>query len=939
MNRQHEEEIMAFWKENAVYEKVKANVKGKKKFYFLDGPPYATGAIHIGTAWNKILKDVYIRFWRMSGFDVWDQPGYDTHGIPIENKVEKELQLRAKHDIERLGIERFILACRKFATEHIGTMNEQFANLGVWMDFDNPYLTLSNEYIEGAWHTFKVGYDKGLLYHSSYSVHVCPHCETAVAYNEIEYTKLTDPSVFVKFPVAGKENEFLVIWTTTPWTLPSNTGIMAHPKADYVRVNVDSQTLILAKQLVESLMKKIGVSSYTVLETIKGKNLEGMKYVHPLTDLFPFLKSLGNAHRVVLSEQYVSLEEGTGLVHTAPGHGKEDYVVGLENKLPAVNPLKMNGTFNEECGEFSGMFAKHADRKIIDILKERGLLLLEEKVTHDYPQCWRCSSPLLQMAVPQWFFRVTAIRDKLLKANKKVAWNPPWAQQRFQNWLENLGDWPISRQRYWGIPLPIWMCGECKSVKVVGSSDELPDAPKDLHRPYIDKVVFDCACGSVMRRISDVLDVWFDSGLAAWASLGYPKHRETFERLFPSDFQTEGPDQFRGWWNSEIITSMITFDKTPFKSILLHGFVLDAHGNKMSKSKGNIVQPEDVIEKYGRDVLRLYLVSSAPWEDFYFKWVDAETTAKSFTVIENTFNFVKSYAVPIAKPKTLAPADKWILSRLNSLIAQATADCKSYNAHRAATAVHDFLLNDFSRLYIKLVRDRVWPAYDGKDKDAAMYTLFTVSHKSAALLAPFCPFLAEHVYQHVLKPLGAELDSVHMEKFPKFDKKMVDKELEAQMELAKAVTEAVNALRQEHKIKLRWPLGKVVVSAEVSEEMKDIIKFMCNVKSVETGSGAPFPSREFAGGKVYLDTTITGELKTEALLREVVRRVQDMRKKAGMVVSDRIVLTLEQCDELKPFSEQLRRDVGADQVHYGSAQGEKLEFEGRTVGIAVEKLS
>ncbi len=835
MNKSREEEIMQFWKENDIYRKAK-RLKGKKKFYFLDGPPYASGAIHIGTAWNKILKDMYIRFWRMQGFDVWDQPGYDTHGVPIENKVEKELQLRSKQDIERLGVEKFNIACKKFATEHIDTMNQQFADLGVWMDFANPYLTLTNDYIEGAWHTFKVGYEKGLLYHSSYSVHVCPHCSTAVAYNEIEYAKLTDPSVYVKFPVAGKGNEYFVIWT-----LPSNTGIMAHPKAEYARVQVNDQVLIIAKALVESLMKKLGVSDYSILEEMKGKNLEGMKYTHPLSDIFEFLKNLGNAHRIVLSEQYVSLEEGTGLVHTAPGHGKEDYLVGQENKLPVINPLKMNGTFNEECGQFAGIFAKHADRKIIDILKQRGLLLYEEKITHDYPECWRCDSPLLQMAVPQWFFRVTAIRDKLLRENKKVKWYPEWAKQRFQNWLENLGDWPISRQRYWGIPLPIWVCNACKSVKVIGSKDELPDVPDDLHRPYIDEIIIPCNCGGKMKRIHDVLDVWFDSGLAAWASLGYPKNKDLFEKLFPSDFQTEGPDQFRGWWNSQIITSVITFDKAPFKSILLHGFVLDAHGKKMSKSWGNIVQPEDVIAKYGRDVLRLYLVSSAPWDDFYFKWVDAEVTAKSFVVIENTFNFVKSYVPSVKKPEKLNVEDKWVLSRLDSLTEACIKDFKSYNAHAAAVALHNFLLNDFSRMYIKLIRDRVWPAYEGEDKDAAFYTLYHVALQSAKLLAPLCPFLAEHVYQNVLKPLGAKEESVHLEKFPKADKKMADKELEEQMELAKKVVEAANTLRHENKIKLRWPLNKLLVSKEIHEEIKDVIKFLCNVKSVDVGGG-DYPS-------------------------------------------------------------------------------------------------
>lgn len=931
MNKQREEAVMRAWQEQRVYEQLKQQLRGRKKFYFLDGPPYATGAIHIGTAWNKILKDVYIRFWRMAGFDVWDQPGYDTHGIPIENKVEKELQLRAKHDIEKLGIEKFIQACRRFATEHISTMSAQFADLGVWMDWGNPYLTLSNEYIEGAWHTFKVGYEKGLLFHSSYSTHVCPHCQTSVAYNEIEYTKLTDPSIYVKFPVVGKSDEFLVIWTTTPWTLPSNTGIMAHPKAEYVRVQASGQVLVVAQELLEAVMKKLGVLEYRVLETVKGRRMEGLKYLHPLVDLFPFLKNLENAHRVVLSEQYVTLTDGTGLVHTAPGHGKEDYLVGLENKLPIINPLNMNGTFNEQCGSFTGMFAKQADRKIIDILKERGLLLHEEKVTHEYPQCWRCSSPLLQMAVPQWFFRVTAIRSKLLSENKKVKWQPEWAQQRFQNWLENLSDWPISRQRYWGIPLPIWACSSCKEVKVVSSAAELPTPPEDLHRPYIDAVTLPCACGGTMRRIPDVLDVWFDSGLAAWASLGYPKNKKAFERLFPSDFQTEGPDQFRGWWNSEIITSVITFGRAPFRRVLLHGFILDAHGNKMSKSKGNIVQPEDVISKHGRDVLRLYLLSSPPWDDFYFNWTECGQVARNAAIMENTFSFVRTYALRKTKGELLIE-DRWILSRLNALVARCTAHFRSYSGHKAVQDITDFMVNDFSRVYIKLVRDRVWIEYKGADKKAACYTLHTVAGTVAKLLAPVAPFLAEEAFK-----TSFGKSSVHLARWPKPDTQCLDQNLEAAMAVVLEAAEAANAIRHEQKIKMRWPLQQLTVDcATPLHGLETVLARLCNVKRVVFGSVEG--GKEFSKGRIHLDTVLTKELKTEALLREVVRKVQDMRKRRGLVVTDKIALVLENCSELKASAGALKKEVGAATISFSAAPGgELLEFEGRKIAITMEK--
>ncbi len=940
MRKEQEDKIIEFWNKNKAYRKVKKARSKGKKFYFLDGPPYATGSIHIGTAWNKILKDCYIRFWRMRGFNVWDQPGYDTHGLPIENKVEKDMGIRSKSDIERIGMEKFILECRNFATKYIDVMSQQFADLGVWMDWSKPYLTLDNDYIEGAWFTFKIAYEKGLLYHGLYPVHVCPHCETAVAYNEIEYTKATDPSIFVKFPIKGEENIFLVIWTTTPWTLPANTGVMANPSADYVRIRIGNQELILAKELAEGVMKKAGLD-YKVIETFKGSSLEGLKYEHPLSNIFTFQKNLKNAHRIVLSDQFVTLDVGTGLVHTAPGHGQEDYKVGIENKLPVVSPVKLNGTYNEDCGEFSGLFVKEADKNIIEELKKRSLLLHEEKITHDYPQCWRCSTPLLLISVPQWFFKVTAIRKKLIEENKKVNWYPEWAKQRFQNWLENLSDWPISRQRYWGIPLPIWGC-DCGNVKVVGSRKELPKVPKDLHRPYIDNIRLKCKCGLMMKRIPDVLDVWFDSGLASWASLGYPKNKKLFNRLWPSDLQMEGPDQIRGWWNSELITSVITFNKSPFRNILFHGFVLDAHGIKMSKSKGNVVTPEDVVKKHGRDVFRFYLLSSPPWDDFYFKWIEVEDIAKSFTVIENTFNFIKTYADQRGSKFGLKTEDVWILSRLNSLIEESTKNLESYNAHKAASEISSFIINDFSRWYIKIIRDRVWPSYSGKDKEAAFYTLNEVAQTLARLMAPVCPFLSENISLNVLN----EKKSVHLGKWPKANKKVINKEMERGMEIVKGVVETANAIRQENSIKLRWPLNEVMIECDDNiAQFSEIIKNMCNVKAVRFGKAEPLRDakgvirvKEFSYGKVKLDVALTDELKEEAMLREIIRKVQDMRKKAGLVVRDRIVLKIEGASEIKDFDMKIKDEVGAEKVLHENNEGETMVFENRQIRIEINKL-
>jgi isoleucyl-tRNA synthetase len=934
MKPDKEKKVHAFWNDNDIYQKTKKARMGGKDFYFLDGPPYATGAIHLGTAWNKALKDMYIRFWRMMGFNVRDQPGYDTHGMPIENKVEKELGLRNKREIEELGVDAFTKKCREFATKYIDVMNDQFKDIGVWMDFDNPYLTLNTEYIEGAWATFKIAYDKKLLYNGFYPVHVCPHCETALAYNEVEYMKATDPSVYVKFKLRNAE-EFLVIWTTTPWTLPANAGIMVHPDEDYVKVTVSGQILIVGEKRLKIFMEKLKVIDYKVLETVKGKALEGIEYEHPLKDKIKAQKNIQG--KVILSEQYVTMDDGTGLVHTAPGHGEEDYKVGKEAGLPIISPVNMNGTYNEEAGDYKGQFVKKADRVIIEDLTERGALLKEEKVTHDYPKCWRCSSPLLEMAVKQWFFRVTEIRDKLMKENQDVNWHPSWAKKRFANWLENLGDWPISRQRYWGIPLPIWICNSCEETKVVGSVDELPEKIKDLHRPYVDEIELDCKCGKKMKRIPDVLDVWFDSGLASWASLGYPKNKEAFNKYWPAVFQTEGPDQIRGWWNSQLITSVITFDKRPFDHILFHGFVLDAHGIKMSKSKGNITDPFDVVKKHGRDVLRYYVLSSPPWDDFYFKWEDVNEIAKAFTVIDNTFRFVKMYVPKIKKVKITKAEDKWILSRLNSLVENYRNNLSGYNGHKSVQDIYDFILNDFSRWYIKLVRERTWPTYDGKDKESAFYTLYEVARKSAILLAPICPFMAENAYQEVLKPLGADKESVHMEDIPEVDK-VIDKKLEEEMIIVKDIVETANAIRQENSVKLRWPLAALTLDKiKVSSDLEEIIKDMCNVKEVTTKLGKDFKTKELGKGSVGLDVTLTDDLKKEALYREVLRAIQAMRKKHGLTVDQEIELSLS-TDELKEWETDMKKQVGAKEVKYDLSDGESLKFEDKEIFIRIEKV-
>ncbi len=953
--KEQEDKVIQFWNKQKIYEKVKKKNQGKKKFYFLDGPPYATGAIHMGTAINKILKDFYIRFYRMNGFDVWDQPGFDTHGVPIENKVEKKFGFKTKKDIEKFGVEKFISECKKFATEFVGLNSKQFADLGVWMDWKNPYLTLTNEYIEGAWYTFKKAFEKGFLYKGDYSVHVCPHCETVVAYNEIEYDKAEDPSIYVKFKVEGKKNEFLLIWTTTPWTLPSNTGVMVNPEADYVRVRVGDEIWYVSHRLLESLMKKFEISKYEIVERMKGKSLEGLRYEHPLKDLFVFQQHLKNAHRIVLSEKYVSLEEGTGLVHTAPGHGQEDYKVGIENKLPIVNPLKLDGTFNEQSSIVSGVFAKDADKIIVEELEKRKLLVYREKVVHDYPFCWRCNNPLLMMAVPQWFFKVTEIRNKLLAENKKVHWIPDWAGVRFENWLESLGDWPVSRQRYWGIPLPIWICENCGETKVVGSRNELPKIPKDFHRPQIDSVTFVCKkCKETMRRVPDVLDVWFDAGVASWATLGYPGNKKLFKKWWPADFILEGPDQIRGWWNSQMITSMMTFDRRPFNEVLFHGFVLDAHGIKMSKSEGNIIAPEDVVQKHGRDTLRFFALSNLPWEDFYFKWEDVDDISKKLVVVRNTFNFVKTYVSDKGQPKNLQKEDKWMLSKLNSLLQSVSQSIENKHAYKAAQEILNFILEDLSRWYIKLVRDRTWVLYKGSDKKAAFYVLYNVVESTLRLLAPFTPFLTDDVYQSCIKYIDKKsAQSVHFLEWPEPNKKLIDKKLEEEMQVAKRIVEYSNAARQLADIKLRWPVGKIFVQTKnkkaivTIKNLQKVLTKMCNCKKVEIIKERPdgdFTEAVFDYGIIYVNKILDEKLMEEAMLKELVRHIQDMRKKNKFEVKELISLSIESdkdiSDTILKNKKFLMQEVGAKKITIGKLSGSyksELDFEDKKISVAFSK--
>lgn len=880
MDAEQEKEILKFWIDNKIYEKsLKKNAKGKK-FYMMDGPPYATGHIHMGTALNKISKDINMRARRLQGFDVFARPGYDTHGVPIEFQIEKEIGSKSKSDIEKYGVKKFIDKCKEFATKYIDVMNKEFINLGVWMDWKNPYLTLSDDYIETVWDTFKAADEKKLLYLGKYPVHVCPRCATAVAFNEIEYSKQEDTSVYVKFALKDKKNTFLIIWTTTPWTLPANTGVMVHPDYIYQEIETSSgERWIIAKDLVPKIMTALE-SGYTAKSEFPGKKMEGWRYTNPLTKNLK-LKTK-DAYRVILSGRYVNLEDGTGLVHCAPGHGKEDYEVGKAAGIDMPSPVGMDGLLTEETGKYAGKKARVVDSEIIEDLEKDKALLFKHKYSHDYPLCWRCKSPLLMISVPQWFFKISEIQKNLLSENEKTYWIPSWAKTRMKAWLEGLSDWPVSRRRYWGTPLPIWICDKCEDKKVIGSIEELKKISKakkiGVHKPEIDEIKWKCKCGGIFTRVPDVLDVWFDSGVSSWAALS----KEEFKKYWPSDLNLEGKDQIRGWWNAEMILSQIKWGKKPFDAIFMHGLVLDLGKKKMSKSVGNIISPEETIAKYGRDAMRYYFAKLSKGEDFSFDENEFREVQAIFNMLGNINNFVNQLD---RQKKSLKAEDKWIMSKFYSLVENVTEKYNSYKTFEVVAELEKFLVSDLSRKYIKMIRDRSGEVYD---------ILNEIRLGLLKLLSPIAPFVTEKIWQDLKKSKIVDEESIYLSEWPEIKKKEIDKKFEEEFDYALKILEAGLFSRDKAQIGLKWPLASatIVSDKDVSKNLKDIIMGQLNVKKLEFKKGK---ENELS---IVLDTKLTPELEAEGYAREISRKVQALRKTAGLVKENHIELAVQVTPDL-----------------------------------------
>ncbi len=938
-----EGQYVKYWDEIDLRSLRKKKRKGAQKFFYLDGPPYANAPPHMGHALTRALRDVLLRYYWLKGYDTFQQPGFDSHGLPIEVMVEKELGINNKKEILDYGVEAFVNKCKEHASQFLELWIDFYKKYGLqtW-DLDNPYITFTNTYISNAWAFIKTAWEKGLLYRGVGTTAWCPRCETPLSGYEAtdEYKEVEDFSVYVKFPLVDEKNTYIIIWTTTPWTLPSNMAISVHPEYVYVKVKLGDEYWILAKERLEYVMERLRINDYKIVEEFLGKELEGRKYKHVLEEHVPRHK--GKEFPIILAD-FVTLEEGTGCVHTAPGHGPEDYSVGVKYGLEVFSPVDESGHYTEEAGKYSGMFVFDANPVIVEDLKELGYLVHEETIVHRYAHCWRCKQKIIYRASEQWFVKVTEIKEKLLEENKKVNWVPEFANKRFVNWLENARDWVISRQRFWGIPLPIWVCSSCGKIEVIGSVDELKEKAEnyregmDLHKPWIDEVVILCECGGKMKRVPDVADVWLDSGAATWASIDYENNKELFHEMFPVQFITEGIDQTRGWFYSLLVESVIMFGERPYRNVLVNGHVLDKHGEKMSKSKGNVVDPFELIEKYGADCTRWYLMwESTAWENILYNEDNQQIIRRAIDILWNIYEFYRKHKellnVQDFTLNDLELEDRWILSRLNSLNHTFQKYLDAYNTYHPARALRDFIVDDLSRGYIQITRQRV------KEGDQRVVKVLHHVLKELSIIASiYIPFISEEIYRGV-----TEETSVHLADWPEPEEP--DFTLEKQFEVMWEIVSVANRLRDESGINLRQPLRRMLISTnkkEVEEAVKEtieIIKQLCNVKEVlvnEVPSGE-FIAQEGNEFAVYLDTHLDEELRREGMTRELLRRIQSMRKELRLVETEKIFCWIEGTNEYSP--EEIKKVANVQEFVKKEGLTKKWNIKGTEITITISKV-
>lgn len=849
----NEKEILDFWKKKEIYEKVKNKIKEGEDYYFLDGPPYTSGFVHIGTAWNKTLKDCILRYKRAKGFKVWDRAGYDMHGLPVEHKVQSKLKLDLKEDIVKFGVDKFIKECRKLAEDNLFKMNDDFIRLGVWMDFENAYKTISNEYIDGVWWLIKTAHENNRLYENFRTTYWDYVHQSALAKHELEYESVVDKSIFVKFPIKGKENEFLIAWTTTPWTIAYNLGIMVNPKLDYIKAKVNNETWILAKGLAAPVIQTVANETFETINNFKGEELKGTEYIHPFQNLLSehydlLKKEHPNVHTVVLSEEHVTLEAGTGLVHMAPGCGPEDYEVGYKNNIPAWNNLKEDGRYPEGMNKFSGWHAKLDNDKFTEELDSLGMIVAVTEVEHDYPFGQRSHKPVVFRATKQWFFKVEDLKENLIKENNEIKWTPETAYNAFNSWLNNLRDNSISKQRFWGTPLPIWRnINDPDDIIVIGSKKELEEISgqkiEDLHIPFIDKIEIH-KDNKTYKRISDVLDVWVDAGTASWNCLDFPSKEQNFKNLYPADLILEGKDQIRGWFNLLSIASMLGFKKKSFKNVYMHGFVQDAQGRKMSKSQGNTILPEEVISKYSADTLRYYMIGgSNPGLDINYNFEDMKTKNRNLDILWNLHNYLidltrtYNYNPNNNEIKVLGVEEKLMISKLNSTIKKCSEAYDNYNINEVPKILEDLFLH-LSRNYIQKIRDKI-SSGNKDDRESSIQVIFEVLMNILKMFNTISPFISEKIYLNFKEKFSLKEESINLFDWPKYKEEMIDLELEESFEIIDNLERSILYAREKAQIGMRWPVKEIIIETKDSKinntikEHEVILKNLVNVKEIK----------------------------------------------------------------------------------------------------------
>lgn len=1005
---EREREVEKFWRENHIFEKSIEDRKDAPTYMFYDGPPTANGKPHIGHALTRVIKDMIPRYRTMKGYKVPRKAGWDTHGLPVEIEVEKELGINGKEQIEKYGVAPFIEKCKESVWKY-KSMWEQFSDvIGFWADMDDPYVTYHNSYIESEWWALKQIWDKGLLYKGFKVVPYCPRCGTPLSSHEVAqgYKDVKERSAIVRFKKKNEDVYFLA-WTTTPWTLPSNVALCVNPDEDYVKVVQGDYTYILASALVETVLKE----DYTVLETYKGKELEGIEY----EPLWGELNVKGKAWYVVC-DNYVTLTDGTGIVHIAPAFGEDDSRIGRNYNLPFVQLVDAQGNLTKET-KWAGVFVKDADKLILKDLDENGKLFDAPVFEHSYPHCWRCNTPLIYYARESWYIKMTAVKEDIIRNNNTINWIPEsMGKGRFGDWLENIQDWAVSRNRYWGTPLNVWVC-DCGHMHSIGSIEELKSMSKncpdniELHRPYIDEVTITCPeCGKEMRRTPEVLDAWFDSGSMPFAQHHYPfENKEKFEAQFPADFISEAVDQTRGWFYSLLAISTLIFNKAPYKNVIVMGHVQDEDGQKMSKSKGNAVDPMDALNKFGADAIRWYFyVNSAPWlpNRFHDKAVE-EGQRKFLGTLWNTYAFYVLYAdIDNFDPTKysldydkLSVMDKWLLSKLNTLVKTVDEYLGNYKITETARALQSFT-DDMSNWYVRRCRERFWAKGMEQDKINAYMTLYTALITLSKIAAPMIPFMTEEIYQNLVRSVDKNApESIHLTDFPAVNEEFIDKELEVIMDEVLDIVVLGRAARNSANIKNRQPIGNMYVKAEnvLSPFYVEIIEDELNVKNVEfkddveefvsysfkpqlktvgpkygkllgkikealssldghaamkslneTGSlNFDFNGEKAVLGRedllidtvkndnfvteadnkvtVVLDIRLDDALLEEGFVRELISKIQTMRKEAGFEVVDHIVLSQSGNDRIADIIKKneavIKNDTLADEIIYNNVEG------------------